>query len=63
MLTPGTAIDPALGAEQSNYLASVCVDGARGRAQFVGWLCWILSTGEFRATEFSGADGVGSGGG
>ena len=25
VLTPGTALDPTLGAEQSNYLASVCV--------------------------------------
>ena len=28
VLTPGTAMDPALGAEQSNYLASVFVKGA-----------------------------------
>src|ERR1700723_3383534 len=28
VLTPGTALDPALGAEQSNYLASVCVSGS-----------------------------------
>ena len=27
VLTPGTAVDPTLGAEQSNYLASVCVSG------------------------------------
>ena len=27
VLTPGTALDPALGAEQSNYLASVAVKG------------------------------------
>src|SRR5271167_3830516 len=28
VLTPGTALDPTLGAEQSNYLASVCVSGS-----------------------------------
>ena len=28
VLTPGTAVDPALGAEQSNWLASVCVMGS-----------------------------------
>jgi DNA mismatch repair protein MutS len=52
VLTPGTAIDPALGAEQSNYLASVAV-----LDQCVGLALLDLSTGEFRATEFSGADG------
>src|SRR5246127_2917172 len=28
VLTPGTALDPSLGAEQSNYLASVAVAGS-----------------------------------
>jgi DNA mismatch repair protein MutS len=50
VLTPGTAVDPALGAEQSNYLASVVVLG-----KCVGLALLDLSTGEFRATEFSGA--------
>jgi DNA mismatch repair protein MutS len=49
VLTPGTAVDPALGAEQSNYLASVVV-----LDQCVGLALLDLSTGEFRATEFSG---------
>jgi DNA mismatch repair protein MutS len=53
VLTPGTALDPALGAEQSNYLASVCVSGA-GAQQVCGLALLDLSTGEFRATEFSG---------
>jgi DNA mismatch repair protein MutS len=53
VLTPGTALDPALGAEQSNYLASVCVVGS-GAAQVCGLALLDLSTGEFRATEFSG---------
>jgi DNA mismatch repair protein MutS len=56
VLTPGTALDPALGAEQSNYLASVCVLGS-GAAQICGLALLDLSTGEFRATEFAGADG------
>ncbi len=49
VLTPGTALDPALAAEQSNYLAAVhLTDNAAG-------LAWLdLSTGDFRATEFSG---------
>jgi DNA mismatch repair protein MutS len=54
VLTPGTALDPTLGAEQSNYLASVCVLG-EGTAQVCGLALLDLSTGEFRATEFSGA--------
>jgi DNA mismatch repair protein MutS len=53
VLTPGTALDPTLGAEQSNYLASVCVLGA-GTQQVCGLALLDLSTGEFRATEFSG---------
>jgi DNA mismatch repair protein MutS len=56
VLTPGTALDPALGAEQSNYLASVCVSGS-GASQVCGLALLDLSTGEFRATEFAGADG------
>src|SRR6202522_2053527 len=53
VLTPGTSLDPALGAEQSNYLASVCVLGSGGQ-QVCGLALLDLSTGEFRATEFSG---------
>jgi DNA mismatch repair protein MutS len=54
VLTPGTAVDPGLGAEQSNYLASVVVKGS-GAAGCVGLALLDLSTGEFRATEFAGA--------
>jgi DNA mismatch repair protein MutS len=56
VLTPGTALDPALGAEQSNYLASVAVVGT-GAAQVCGLALLDLSTGEFRATEFAGVGG------
>jgi DNA mismatch repair protein MutS len=56
VLTPGTALDPSLGAEQSNYLASVAVLGS-GAAAVCGLALLDLSTGEFRATEFAGADG------
>ncbi|MBB5345269.1 DNA mismatch repair protein MutS [Tunturibacter empetritectus] len=56
VLTPGTALDPALGAEQSNYLASVAVLGS-GTIQTCGLALLDLSTGEFRATEFLGAGG------
>jgi DNA mismatch repair protein MutS len=52
VLTPGTALDPSLGAEQSNYLASVASAGAAW-----GLALLDLSTGEFRATEFAGANG------
>jgi DNA mismatch repair protein MutS len=54
VLTPGTVVDSGLGAEQSNWLASVCVSG-RGTAACVGLALLDLSTGEFRATEFTGA--------
>jgi DNA mismatch repair protein MutS len=49
VLTPGTSMDPALGAEQSNYLASVHVKGSCAAVALLD-----LSTGEFRATEFNG---------
>jgi DNA mismatch repair protein MutS len=55
VLTPGTALDPTLGAEQSNYLASVCAVGS-GVATVCGLALLDLSTGDFRATEFSGAN-------
>ena len=49
VLTPGTALDPALAAEQTNYLAAVhCTGDAAGLAYL------DLSTADFRATEFSG---------
>jgi DNA mismatch repair protein MutS len=49
VLTPGTALDPSLAAEQSNYLAAVHL------AQEAAGLAFLdLSTGDFRATEFSG---------
>ena len=53
VLTPGTVVDSGLGAEQSNWLASVCVRGS-GAGACVGLAQLDLSTGEFRATEFSG---------
>lgn len=53
VLTPGTAVDPSLGAEQSNYLASVVVSGS-GKETTCGLALLDLSTGEFRATEFHG---------
>jgi DNA mismatch repair protein MutS len=53
VLTPGTAIDPALGAEQSNYLASAAVSGS-GASTVYGLALLDLSTGDFRTTEFIG---------
>ncbi|HEX3967381.1 MAG TPA: DNA mismatch repair protein MutS [Edaphobacter sp.] len=55
VLTPGTALDPTLGAEQSNYLSTVCVLGS-GAAIVCGLALLDLSTGEFRATEFTGVN-------
>jgi DNA mismatch repair protein MutS len=54
VLTPGTVVDSGLGAEQSNWLASVCVRGS-GAGMCAGLAQLDLSTGEFRATEFTGA--------
>jgi DNA mismatch repair protein MutS len=54
VLTPGTVVDAGLGAEQSNWLASLCGKGS-GAAACAGMALLDLSTGEFRATEFAGA--------
>ena len=53
VLTPGTAAlgDGSLAAEENNFLAAVARTGAT-----VGLALLDLSTGEFRATEFTGAD-------
>jgi DNA mismatch repair protein MutS len=51
VVTPGTAADSQLGEEENNFLASV---SHRGDA--LGLAVLDLSTGEFRATEFSGGE-------
>lgn len=53
VLTPGTAVDATLAAGDSQWLASVAASG-NGTAARVGASLIDLSTGEFRATEFSG---------
>jgi DNA mismatch repair protein MutS len=49
VVTPGTAADSSLGSEENNFLAAVVSLGDRA-----GFAALDLSTGEFRATEFSG---------
>ena len=49
VLTPGTALDGSLGAEENNYLAAVAL--APGHAALA---LLDLSTGEFRASAFAG---------
>jgi DNA mismatch repair protein MutS len=52
VITPGTAIDPQLlETREAVYLCAVCGSGDRMAAAFLD-----LSTGEFRATEASGAE-------
>ena len=51
VVTPGTAADSQLQSEENNFLACV----AKQRDE-VGFAALDLSTGEFRATEFRGAD-------
>jgi DNA mismatch repair protein MutS len=50
VLTPGTAVDSALDASESHWLAS-----CTAVRECVGVAAIDLSTGEFRATEFAGA--------
>ena len=49
VVTPGTAADSSLGSDENNFLAALAQ--VRDR---VGFAALDLSTGEFRATEFSG---------
>lgn len=49
VVTPGTAADSSLNAEDNNFLAAVATVADR-----VGFAALDLSTGEFRATEFVG---------
>ncbi len=49
VVTPGTAADSSLNAEENNFLAAVATV-----ADHVGFAALDLSTGEFRATEFVG---------
>src|SRR5271169_2971248 len=51
VVTPGTAADAQLDAEENNFLA--CIAGTK---DVVGFAALDLSTGEFRATEFRGSD-------
>jgi DNA mismatch repair protein MutS len=51
VVTPGTAADSSLSSEENNFLAALAQIGDR-----VGFAALDLSTGEFRATEFSGED-------
>ena len=53
VVTPGTAADSSLGSEENNFLAALAQVGDR-----VGFAALDLSTGEFRATEFSGENAM-----
>src|SRR5713226_3975086 len=53
VVTPGTAEDSSLGSDENNFLAALAQVGER-----VGFAALDLSTGEFRATEFSGEDAL-----
>ncbi len=55
VLTPGTAVDPGLSGGESCWLAAVTQAGT-GAGTVVGLAIIDLSTGEFRATEFAGAN-------
>jgi DNA mismatch repair protein MutS len=49
VVTPGTAADASLGSDENNFLAALAQIG-----DHVGFAALDLSTGDFRATEFSG---------
>ncbi len=56
VLTPGTALDAALGQEQNNFLAALFETGA-GAASVCALALLDVSTGDFRTAEFHGENG------
>src|SRR5271165_3364938 len=54
VMTPGTAADSLLGSDENNFLAALAQVTDRTGGDRVGFAALDLSTGEFRATEFSG---------
>ena len=54
VLTPGTAVDPSLASERNNYLAALHIAGPVAALALLD-----LSTGDFRATEFTGQGSMG----
>src|SRR5271166_6292746 len=54
VMTPGTAADSLLGSDENNFLAALAQVPDRTEENRVGFAALDLSTGEFRATEFSG---------
>src|SRR5580698_4559351 len=54
VMTPGTAADSSLGSDENNFLAALAQVTDRTGENRVGFAALDLSTGEFRATEFSG---------
>ena len=54
VLTPGTVLDSGFAPDQSNWLGSIFVRGS-GPTTTAGLALVDLSTGDFRATEFSGS--------
>jgi DNA mismatch repair protein MutS len=53
VVTPGTAADSSLGSDENNFLAALARVG-----DTVGFAALDLSTGDFRATEFSGENAM-----
>jgi len=55
VLSPGTALDNALGQEQNNFLAAWFEHGEKGREPVCAVALLDVSTGEFRTAEFHGS--------
>jgi len=55
VVTPGTAADSHLGSEENNFLCAIA-NHTNGTGSRLGFAMLDLSTGEFRAAEFSGPD-------
>ena len=55
VLTPGTALDAALGQEQNNFLAALYGERARQRSRFARWRCWMFRRASSGRRSFTGA--------
>ncbi len=62
VLSPGTALDAALGQEQNNFLAAYLETG-RDAGGCVRWRCWMFRRGSFGRRSFTGHGGAAAGGG
>ena len=63
VLTPGTALDNALGQEQNNFLAALFEARVGQKSHCARWPCWMFQRESSGPRSFAGRDGAAAGGG